>query len=441
MSPHRISTGPCFCFLIIVAGTLVLHAPDVRAQTERGQGYDLQLELGLEHRDNPLRSEPRGASDTFLVPRATFNLFRLGALWEARGDGFVEYRQSLENTISDEFWANLAAVVDREITPGLEWTFQNVARVEQVDLLAPETEENRQQTNVFITGPNWRIRPRGAWGGALSARYLNSYAEETDEFKSNRFGATGALVRRFDANRQASLGAEFMEVRFTDDDAFDYRRHDLIGRYDSTQARLELNLAAGYTSIDPDEGSTLTEPLGRVRAIWSVDDRRSIQALAVHELTDSVRHLADEIDQIEVPFLGGPRLPVGPQIYRLSSIEVGWNQRHDRLRWSVTPFYHDFDFPRTVGADFEELGVNFAATLNLARRMSVRTALRVERREFSVNNQRDTDIRASAFLNRRFNPRWSGRIGVVRLERDSNVDGADSRDNMVMLYLTFHAGA
>jgi len=437
MNRHRISTGPCFYLLIAAASTLILHSPFAWGQTTRGEGFDLQLELGFEYRDNPLRTDPRGPSDTFLVPRATFNLFRLGALWEARGAGFVEYNHSLEDTVSDEFRANLAAVVDRELTPGLWWTFQNVARVEHVDLLAAETVDNRQQTNVFITGPSWEIRPRSAWGGRVDARFLNSHAEDTDEFNSNRLGLSGAVVRRFDANREVSLGAEFTEVWFTDDgeNNFDYQRHDLVARYDSTQARLELNLAGGFTRIEPDLGSSLSEPLARIRAIWTADERRSIQALAVYELTDSVRHLANELDQIDVPFVGGGRLPVGAELFQLSSVEVGWHQRLDGFRWSVTPYYHDYDFKRVQGSDFDELGVNVTATFNLTRLMSVRTFLRSERRKFSAQDRRDTDSRASVFLNRRFTPRWSGRIGAVRHQRDSNVEGADNRENMVMAYV------
>ncbi len=464
MYPNRISTGLCCCFLlpttfssvisvvitrtfattfaIAIAGALILHSTPIWGQTTRGEGYDLQLELGLEYRDNPLRTNPRGPSDAFLVPRATFNLFRLGAVWEARGAGFVEYNRSLDNVVSDEFRANLAAVVDREIIPGLRWTFQNVARVEQVDLLAAETVDNRQQTNVFITGPSWQIRPRSAWGGAVDARFINSHAEETDEFNSNRLGLSGAVVRRFDGNRRVSLGAEFTDVRFSDDGQsnFDYQRHDLLARYDSTQARLELNLTGGLTRIEPDQGGSLTEPLARIRAIWTADERRSIQALAVYELTDSVRHLASELDQIDMPFVGGGRLPVGAELFQLSSVEVGWHQRSDRLRWSVTPYYHDYDFARVQGSDFDELGVNVSASLRLTRLMSLRTVLRSERRRFSAQDRRDTDSRASVFLNRRFTPRWSGRIGAIRHQRDSNVDGADNRENMIMAYLTFHAG-
>ncbi len=428
---------------IVPLAVVVLTSPSVLlAQDTTETGYQLDLELGLLHSDNPLGNNPSGPSDSFLVPRAQFDVQRGGSRWQARGSGHMEYRMSMEDVVEDEFRANLAAAVDWTLLPGLEWTFQNVASVEPIDFLGTDSSDNLQQTNVLMTGPVWQIRPMSVWGGVVDARYTHSHAEESKAFDSDRFSASGRLLRRFDANRQASVGAEVTDVQFRDAEFADadHQRLDLLARYGTRAALTELELAVGHTWIDPDQGANISALLARMQLTWNRDGIHSLHLLAQHELSDTTRQLTSEIDRIGRHFAGDSRLPIGAGIYRLSSIEPGWRYRYPRGELSVRPFYRDFDFEFTPDVDFDEFGVALRGSLRIRPRTTLLASIGADRRRFELDQRRDTDLLSTLFLAHRFAPRWSGRVGAVRFQRDSNIPAADSRELVVSAYLTFHAG-
>jgi hypothetical protein len=428
---------------LVLAALLLAHGPELAAQGADADGYRLNLELGLLRTDNPLANSPRGPGDTLLVPRAEFDLHRLGQHWQARASGYTEYRFALENVADDEFRANLVAALDWSLLPGsLNWALHNVASVEPIDFQASDSARNLQQTNVFSTGPTWQIRPKAVWSGVLDARYTHAYAEQNDEFNSDRVSFSGRLLHRFDATRQMSIGAEVTEVSYRDvvtDDA-DYRRLDLVARYHARAPRGDWEVAAGHTRIKPDQGSSLSAPLFRFRLLWAYDEQQEFRLLALHEFSDSTRQLGREIDQIGALFTATSRLPIGAELYRLSSIEPSWHYRYARGDLTVRPFYRGFDFEFAPEADFRELGVDLVGSWRFRPLTTVSASLGVDRRRFQSEQRRDTDLRASLFLVRRFAPRWSGRIGLVRYQRNSNMEAADSREMILAVYLSFHAG-
>lgn len=429
--------------LVVLAVALLVNVPCLQAQEVLVDGYRLDLELGLLRTDNPLGNSPRGPGDTLLVPRAEIDFHHPGGQWEARGSGYLEYRIGLENTVEDQFRANMAAVLDWTLVPGsLNWVAENVASVELIDFLTFESADNFQQINVLSTGPSWQIRPMSTWGALVDARYTFSYAEESEAFNTNRLSASGYLLYRYDANRRLSAGAEIADVQFRDGsfDEADYQRLDLIARYRSRGLRTELELTAGQTRIEPEQGPSLTSPLARVLWIWSDADRHSIRLLAMHELSDSTRHLRGEIDRIGQPATDVSRLPIGADIFRVSSIELGWFFLHARGDLSVRPIYRDFEYEFSPEDDFREVGAHLHGRWHVRPATSLVASLGGERRSFKLDQRRDTDLRATLFLERRFAPRWSGRAGLIRYQRNSNILGADSRETIAAVYLTFHAG-
>ena len=161
--------------LVMAAIGSELRAQSTEEPPVEARSFLLDLELAVEYSDNRGRFDPPGPDDTLLIPRVVVDLSRTGRRWQARAEGFAEYRYSVEDTFSDEFRANLAALVDWILVPdSLTWTFRDVASVEPINLFAVDAPENLQQTNVLVTGPAWRIRPGTAWEPLLDARFIHS---------------------------------------------------------------------------------------------------------------------------------------------------------------------------------------------------------------------------------------------------------------------------
>lgn len=405
--------------------------------------YELDLELGLEHSDNRSRTSPRGSSETALVPRAVLDLSRAGHRTTLRAAGHAQQRFPLNGPFSSDFQANLAGRLNWHLVEDrLDWIFENVASGTPIDLTALDTPENRQQTNVFSTGPRWVVRPARPWSGLFDLRYIHSYAEDSVGFNSDRLLLAARAARRLGGGRQASAGVEVTEVRYRDDEfaSVDHRRLDLVGRYRSTRADFDLDIAVGRTTIDLDRGERLEGNLARIRLIWSMDDRHRLVASAGHELSDSVRQLAADIEQLDLPVAVTRQLQVGSEFYVLDHLSLGWRSRFGLVDAAVTASWRDYEFEFDPLLDVEEQGIDLSLAWRLDPTLALEGGFGLDRRRFHSIDQRDTDTRVSLFLVRQFNPRWSGRGGVIRRQRDSNIAGEDSRENVVAVYLTYHAG-
>ncbi|WP_376694901.1 hypothetical protein [Wenzhouxiangella sp. EGI_FJ10305] len=428
--------------LMLAAGSQAAHAQDTDSVTEP-ELYQLDFELGLEHSDNRARTSPPGSSETALVPRVILDLSRSGRRMSLRVAGDAEHRQPLSGPFGSDSQANLAGRLNWHLVhESLDWIVENVTSGSPLDLTREDTPENRQQTNVFSTGPRWALRPAAPLSGLFDARYIHSYAQDTDAFNSDRLMLAARALRRIAPGQTFSVGVEGTEVRYRDEEfeAADYERLDLVGRYRTTRAELDLDIAAGRSRIDLDSGEQLEGNLVRLRLAWTISDRNMLVASAGHELSDSVRQLAADIEQLDLPIASNRRLPIGNEFYVLDSLSLGWHYRFGRLDGSLTAGWRDYQFELDPLLDNEERGIALGLSWRLSPTMALQGELGLDRREFRDENRRDEDARASLFLARQFNPRWSGRVGAIRHERDSNIRGEDSRENILAVYLTYHAG-
>ena len=417
------------------------------AQTT-AETWTYDLGLATEHSDNRGRASPRGPEDTLLVPRLDFTVERAGTQLEAEARGRVEYRDSLRNRFDDEFRANVAGRLNWNISPErLAWVLQDVARVEPVDLLAPDSPENRQQTNLLWTGPRFRFSPREGWTGQLDARYLNSWAEESREFNSNRFSARGEVRYRAAPGRTFFAATEGLDTRYRSSrfDEFDYRRGDVSVGAVTRGASVDLDLEVGHTWIEPDRGDQLTRPLLRTRATWNPDDSHRIFLELSHELSDTVSEMTRDIHRLDRPLEATGRVEVGAELYRLTALEAGWRYRALGGTWQATPYFRDYDHVYCASDGCSDLnrwdmGLFLTHVRTLFGDWRVRADAGFQRRSYDLDNRRDIDYRTSLFVDRRLNPRWSIRGGATRNQRESNREAAESREMIYSLAVVLSGG-
>jgi hypothetical protein len=363
--------------------------------------------------------------------------------WRARAAGFVEYRESLGDDFEDEFRANLATAIDWFLLPeSLTWTLQDVASVEPINLFVADTPDNLQQTNVLTTGPTLRLRHGPAWETLLDARFIHSYADEIDAFNSERLSASARLLRRIAPNRNGSLGVEYSDVGYSDEpnDQNDYERIDAVARLQSTQARTEIDISAGYTWVEPDVLPDKSSPLLRFLLAWQVRSDSELRLTGRHELSDSVRQLTTAIDAIDLPVNTTSRLPVGSELFEIDEVELGWYQTTQRGSWSFRPSWRDYEFEFDPELDYHEIAAALSGTWQLTPLLFLQARLEYERRRFDLDSRRDSDYSAAVFVGRDFTPKWSARFGVIREQRESSTVGGDSRENIAAVYFTYHAG-
>jgi hypothetical protein len=436
---------------VALGAALFCHAaaavpPPPTLETPRSQALLYELELGGYFSDNRAQTSPSSEAGIVLLPRINFNLFRQGGRIEAQARGSAEHYRWLDDGSTSDLRVRLALMADAAIVPGFfHWTVQNEADTRASDFRRPESADNLQQVNVFATGPSIRLRPQAAWSGLLEASYINSYAEESSDFDSDRLVASAWLLHSPHERRQFHLGVEGSEVRFKENSPLnpDFDRTDFMGRYRSDFRRLSFELVGGHTRIRFDDGQSLDGPLARAIGTFDLSENHRLVGQFVREYSDVARDLLSEVGRFERPraIRGGP--PVQASQYRLTSLDVSWYGRLDRFDWRLNSYTREFDYPFApidVSLSHRANGFLAQAGFALSATQRLRFDTLVERRRFSADGRTDHDFYVGVHFDQQLSERWSLRTGVTRFDPDADEAGARWIEHIASVALVRHGG-
>lgn len=167
-----------------------------------------------------------------------------------------------------------------------EWFFSDVLSQTAIDPLQSNTQSNRQDTNSFLTGPNyfWRLNSR---------HNLNFEARMGSVTFTNNVGnndrTTSAIRWLYKANRTTtnSVNWELEKLNFTDNSVSDYSRQNLYARINYIRARNTYTAEAGVTNIN----YTSQGQQGGQRYLLSIQNQRTRNSNILfsysHRITDT----------------------------------------------------------------------------------------------------------------------------------------------------------
>jgi hypothetical protein len=416
-----------------VAAAIALCAAPGIAQEPEPERFGYELSLGLEHSDNVARTQDDEVDETILAPRAVVDLVHRGPRLEATVAADIQYRHYLDGTFDDEFRGRADAVATWSILPErLRWLFEDHLAVEPVNLFDRDNPSNLQQLNVFATGPQLELRPGPRTRVEAELRWIDSWAEETREFRGQRTQASlrGEFVRT--PLETWGLELEAWDVGYEDEfAAADYRRIDLYASYVRRLRRFELEADAGATQLDFDAGGEDSEPLARVGVAWLFDPDQSLRLRLRRQLSDATQSLID-VPLLESPGVGTPiERAVVADVFLERSLELRYERRGRRLSLDAGPFWRDYEYRNTPTLDRSTAGAVVEARWRFSPRLDLRVAAAGERREYDTPARSDRDLELAIGLERRFTEAWSGRAGVVHRRRDSTTAGQDYAENVV----------
>ena len=406
--------------------------------------FRYEFQAGLEASDNRLRTPNDRVDDLLLIPRVDFSLLHSSERVQSRGSGRFEFEQSLDDGVDEDFRARMAAAVDVAVLPQrLYWTFQDYADIEPVDVFATDSPSNRQQTNVWLTGPALLLGNDRGWSARAEALYSQGKAEATPEFDHARTSLALALQRRTDAVRAWSFATETGEVDFDQPDAIDFVRSEALLRFDNQTPRLGIDLAVGHGWINYQRLlPTHSRPLARATLRWTPTGSNELRAHFAQELSDAGRDLAAEIDIDAGIVQHTRRWRIGADVYRLRSGELEWQHRGVRSEWEFALFAHDYDYlQQALMLDRDSHGARIDGRILINPRLALLADFGSERFEFDDEQRRDRDTYASLQAEQRLAPRWMLRAGLAHYRRSSDASGADFRENVLSLFLVYAGGA
>ncbi|MEO7326795.1 MAG: hypothetical protein ABIW82_18385 [Dokdonella sp.] len=416
--------------------------------------------MGVEHNDNINLSETAAVGDTILKPTLAFTLNQGGSTVQATANGIFEYRDFLQGHFGDDFLGQLDGRMNWAAIPGrLNIGIEDYLGVQPINQLAPDTPGNQQQTNVFAIGPTLNFRLGPTVRGQAELRYINSYAEETDQFNSDR--VSGALRALKDLSANSTLSANLIDeqIRFRESNISpNYSRYSAFGRYTRNWSRFDLTTDFGYSWISYSGNAPgaldRNDALARGTLDWHLSDRSTLTLDVAHQLSDAAsRLLTGSTIGVEtgnpIPAqitTGGATTTSAP--YLENRIDFGYAYRGPRASFTLAPYFRKLDYgaasdtadianPSGQSINQTARGAAITASWLLRPLLSMGVIANGENLRYDGLAREDKTWNVQVFIRQQLTRHWSWRTDLTRYDRNSNALGQSANQNIVSVQITY----
>ncbi|OOG50994.1 outer membrane beta-barrel protein [Rhodanobacter sp. C01] len=407
---------------------------------------DYTLYTGIEHSSNINLSTTDPISQNILIPGLDFTYTQQGSTLQANIAGDLEYRDFFGNRFNNQTQVQLAGQANWTVSPQrLDFTVQDFAGIQPIDSLASNAPNNQQQTNVFALGPTLHFQLGGTLRGQAELTYINSYAQKTDEFNSQRGQAALRIFKELNPTDLLSVNIESQRIAFSNSDGGpDYTRNEVYGEYVSKLTHFDLDAVLGWSQIDFDGAGaqTASSPLARVSLDWRFTERSTFTVAAAHQYSDAAQGMMVQpgIGQIVVPTTGGISAgdtTINSQVYLERTVELGYAYRADRFTVTVAPSYTKLSYLNGPTFNQSGHGGNFAIDYRLRPTLTLTAFANQQTTKYQTLDRRDNTVNYGLNLTEQWTPHWSWRASVSRQRRNSNSLDQSYRENEIYLGIVY----
>jgi hypothetical protein len=430
----------------LVAG--LLFAFGAGAQTpigERPLRLDYRIGLGLEHSDNIERSAIAPVSDQIAAADLAFTLTSDSERLSLAAAGAAEFFDYLDESFDSELRTRLGLNAEWRILPGrLSWAFEDSLGRQPVDAFDIDRPDNQQRTNVLITGPTLSLRPSANSRLLAELRYIDTYAQRTEEFNGDRLSLALRGLRQLSPRTDLSVHAEFAEADFerVSASAEPFRRSDAYLRIDRRTAALEWSVDLGASRIRFDDAPRRSSALLRVRAAFDGDGPGRIELSGGREFSDAAADLAfaaPRLDDYALP-LGLPTLRtsfLSADVYRADGIELAAERTLERLYLRAEGYWRDLDYLRSDSLDQRLRGFTVGASRSLRPRLLLGVFAAADWRDYRSDRRSDREDSLGLSLRWQWLRNLSLELSASRTSRISSVPAPEFRDRRYGLRLIY----
>lgn len=408
-----------------------------------------EVELGAEltagYTDNVLRqpdAEDEIPAALGLTGRWVETTRHLAADVEGRVDGLTYFNDTVDDEVLGQLDASLAwwAVPDE-----LAWVVDNVYGQVATDPFSPISPDNRENTNVLSTGPDWFIPFGERLRAYLGGRYGTVHYEVTDA-DSDRWLAIAGIDRAMSSRSRLGIQASSESVDFDSAQQDDFDRREAYARYEFSHERQAagerqatgsptgLTVNAGYTWLEGDAGNH-SAPL--------------LELGYSREITASVRiglELASRYSDAGLGFAAGglpgsepgtdPGVIPGAGVFEERSGLATLDFQRQRTTLSLALGLAD-ELYETASLDRRRYDAQLTAERRMSRRMTGSAGVRWTQYEYESGglDREDTDTEYRLELRRELGQRSS--IAVVGLHASRTSDDVADEFDETRGYLVF----
>ncbi len=432
MATHRSRTT-------LVAAGLLLAMPDAAWAVR----VDYALDTGIEHNDNVTLAPIDPIDVNIWRTGLGFGISQDSSTVQASVFGRVEYRNYQDEVYDDSVDGTLTGRLNWVILPErLAFTVQDDLSVQPVNTLAADVPGNRQQVNVISAGPTLFFNVTQTLDGVVELRYINSEAEVTDEFNSDRIQLALRAIKELSPTSRFSFNVQAQQVDFDDDIvARDYDRYDAYVRYARALARFDLGVDVGYSRLDYRYGyPDRSDPLVRADVSWRPSERNQFTLSASSQFSDTASDAMTGIDPAENAIPGS--ISTGSTVVNASPYEerrlvLDYTLTTPRTTLTIAPYLQRLRYVESDQFDQDGDGVRFDFSWLASPRLRLGAYAAVDRIDYLNLAREDNTRRYGVSLTRQWSQKLSSRLEYSRYERDSTAFGEDANQNILYLSMIY----
>ncbi len=442
------ATFPCAIFAIGFAWTMHAAAQEAAPQGEQAGRFDFTAGVDIEHDTNINLSTADPISQDVLSPNFAFTYSERGAVLEANAAGHVQYRDYLGGAYTDEFSGAVSGVFDWHILPQrLDWSLEDYVGRQPVNVLANDTPNNQQQTNVFVTGPTLRAHFTDELRGQFDLRYTNSYAEQTRDFNGDRIGGVARLIDLLTHADTLGGNLGFQSVRYDNvPDTNNYDRADAYGSYVRTGPHSRIEADFGYTWLDfkgnaEDHSGLLLRASGR----YDFAEHTSATLTIGRQFSDAVQFLQVDPAQIGEVVIGSGLTDalVSPGVYTEDRVSGSLEQHGDTFTLSVSPFWYRDNYLNratqlsVTNLDVLSYGFYAAYDYHLRPDLTLGAFGGAARRDYSDFDRIEKDYDFGVNLGWQVTQHWLSHLALGRVIQSTNTADLSYHGNTITVGVTY----
>lgn len=391
---------------------------------------DWSVESTVGRTDNATRVDSEEISDTIGSIGGHIELTREGSRINGRLRGKGNYRDYFDNTYDNEFLGSGAGELRIGlIGEGLTWAIDDTFGQVLSDSLAPSTPENRENLNVFSTGPDLRLHLGRSTELVVGARYQVASYQDANNVDNDRISADIAFVRRVSPSVNWSLNVNASQVDFDGPNNPGYDQQEIFARLESKGANQTLTADLGMSFLDGGDQTDQTV-LMRLNLTRQLSSSWALELEAGSEFENADDQFAYGVGGGAT--LGGTQdVLLSGQAMRNDTATMSLRFMRPRTRLRLYGDVGKETYPDAVGLDRDHWSLGAEVTRRLTARLEASIAVEHHDRTFDASQGSDKTDRYGARLDWRI-----GRalfLGIEGRVEDRSGDTGSNYDETVYL--------
>lgn len=370
---------------------------------------------------------------TYLQNTSTFNARVAG-----RATYFDYYRDSFDtqNDLALDAYGELFFVPQV-----VSWMAADGFRKVQTDPRQADLPTNRQNSNVFLTGPNVYLHLGPVDTVTLEARYGRAGVDGF-EVDSERDFFAARWLHRLSTSSSLAFNYEFMDVDYENSVLnTDFVRHNYFLRSNVRSARNDFTFDLGKTRIDLARGAPISNLLIRLAASRQLNSVSSLGIQYGREYSDTGTQLLPS-EATSQPTPGGIQTPLGADIvshelFYTEQTELSYTWRGNTFPWTARVFSRNIDYELSPSSR-EEKGWLIDARYVLSNALSFVASSSYVYTSYNDPVSENWDSITGVGLLYRLSRSLTAGVDMRRYARTSTVPTQEYTEDRISATLTYH---